>query len=78
MNERLNKKRIYPIRAKEVSKGEADRFEGNRLSPEQIEKIKKLQEEWELTHSWKCKCGKLNKETDFECPCCGAKKPSKV
>lgn len=59
MKERLNKKRIYPNRSKEVSKTEADRFMGNRLSNEQLEKIKKLQEQWEKDNSHICKCKKM-------------------
>lgn len=77
MRNRLNKKRIYFNRSKEVSKTEADRFMGNRLSDEQLEKIKILQKQWSIENSWRCNnCGKLNDHFDLNCKCCDGRKPN--
>lgn len=79
MHERVNKIRIYRLRDREVSKTEAEEPEymkKQRFTDEEIKILQKKLEQWEIDHSWKCTCGNVNRDLEFDCKC-GNRKPSK-
>ena len=77
MQERLNKSRIYSRRDLAVSKTESETPEymkKQRFSDDEIAVLQEKLKQWKFDNSWKCTCGVINEQFNFNCKC-GKRKP---